>query len=402
MSLGVITCSLIFADAMGQAGGSRQARPSSGSQRPSGGSQQRPSSGSQQRPSSSQQRPSSSSQQRPSSSQRPANTQNNASRPAATNQSSRNTQTGNRANAGDNRGNADRNRSGNNTNVGSNNRGGNNTNVGNRNGNNTNVGNRGNNNTINRGGNNVNVNVNRNVAVVNNRNTVVRRNTFMVMRPPMVCCGFRVVAFRPFFFHPFVPFVWGPMWHPWGFFVATMAMTAIIVSFADADLPPVMNSSEYFVNVSGNALQLNPNMRSGPNMAYEDEAPQRNPIMADDEVYYYDEGVFYLKEEEGYTVVAGPIGALVKKLPDGFETVNLDEAGTVKNYYYGGTFYEKVSKGYKVVPPTSGAAVEKISQGAEEVTIGEIKYVKLGSTYYMPVQVNGKNMYEVVEVEEDK
>jgi hypothetical protein len=93
---------------------------------------------------------------------------------------------------------------------------------------------------------------------------------------------------------------------------------------------------------------------------------------------------------------------LVKKLPDGFETVNLDEAGTVKNYYYGGTFYEKVSKGYQVVPPTSGAAVEKISQGAEEVTIGEIKYVKLGATYYMPVQVDGKNMYEVVEVEEDK
>jgi hypothetical protein len=93
---------------------------------------------------------------------------------------------------------------------------------------------------------------------------------------------------------------------------------------------------------------------------------------------------------------------LVKTLPSGYETVVVDETSGVKNYYWGGTFYEKVSNGYKVVPPTSGTIVEHISDGGEEVKLGDITYVKLGETYYQPIQLNGKNVYEVVDVEEDK
>jgi hypothetical protein len=46
--------------------------------------------------------------------------------------------------------------------------------------------------------------------------------------------------------------------------------------------------------------------------------------------------------------------------------------------------------------------VEHISEGGEEVTLGDVKYVKFGETYFQPIQENGKNMYEVVDVEEDK
>jgi len=81
--------------------------------------------------------------------------------------------------------------------------------------------------------------------------------------------------------------------------------------------------------------------------------------------------------------------------------VTIDDKGT-KNYYYGGTFYEKTSAGYKVVAPMAGTVVEHISEGGEEVTIGDMKYVKFGETYFQPIQENGKNMYEVVDVEEDK
>ena len=110
--------------------------------------------------------------------------------------------------------------------------------------------------------------------------------------------------------------------------------------------------------------------------------------------------MYYLKGDGGYTVVAAPVGASIKTLPDGYETVSADE--TTKNYYYGGTFYEKTSKGYTVVAPTAGTIVENISDGGEEVKIGEVTYVKLGETYYQPFVQDGKNVYEVVLLEEDK
>jgi hypothetical protein len=46
--------------------------------------------------------------------------------------------------------------------------------------------------------------------------------------------------------------------------------------------------------------------------------------------------------------------------------------------------------------------VEHLAEGGEEVKMGEVTYVKLGETYYQPIQQNGKNMYEVVNVEEAK
>jgi hypothetical protein len=68
------------------------------------------------------------------------------------------------------------------------------------------------------------------------------------------------------------------------------------------------------------------------------------------------------------------------------------------HYYYGGTFYQKTSGGYTVVAPTAGAVVENLPEGAKEQKIGEVTYVKVGETYYQPIQKDGKAMYEVVDV----
>jgi hypothetical protein len=43
-----------------------------------------------------------------------------------------------------------------------------------------------------------------------------------------------------------------------------------------------------------------------------------------------------------------------------------------------------------------------LPEGGEEVKLGDVTYVKVGETYYQPIQKNGKNMYEVVDVEADK
>jgi len=113
--------------------------------------------------------------------------------------------------------------------------------------------------------------------------------------------------------------------------------------------------------------------------------------------YYYDQGVYYIKEGEGYVVVQAPPGATVKVLPKETETVVINE--TTNNYYYGGTFYEKTGDEYKVVEPMAGSVVENLPEGGEEVKVGEVTYVKIGGTYYQPIKQDGKDMYEVVDVE---
>jgi hypothetical protein len=198
----------------------------------------------------------------------------------------------------------------------------------------------------------VNINIDRDININNSHNTVVRRNNVAVYhRPPYHYGGRAYYCHHPYHYHPYHPFFWGPVWHPWGFVVATIAVTAIIVNY---------------------------------------ESQQ----------YYYDQGVYYVKSSGGYTVVAAPVGSTVTTLPPETQTVVVNE--TTNNYYYGGTYYEKSDSVYKVVAPTAGTIVENLPEGGEEVKIGEQTYVKIGETYYQPIEKDGKNMYEVVQIEEDK
>jgi len=205
-------------------------------------------------------------------------------------------------------------------------------------------------NTVNKSQNNVTINVNNNVRIRNNRNTVVRRNTVVYTRPAYRYGGYRYHAYHPYYYHPYRPYYWGPVWHPWGFFATTLAVTAIIV-----------------------------NVQSTP--------------------YHYDQGVWYAQYNGGYEAVPAPVGGIVNNIPNGAQTVY---TGTVNNYYYGGTYYKKDGSAYRVVAPTAGTLVDSLPEGGEEVTIGDVKYIKFGETYYQPVQVDGKDKYEVVLVEEDK
>ena len=218
-----------------------------------------------------------------------------------------------------------------------------------------NQGSSGNRNTnINSNNKNVNINIDnsKDIRINNSRHTTVRHNNYRpYTRPPYRYGGHRYYCHHVYVFHPYRPFYWGPYWHPWGFFVRTLAATAIIIS---------INNQQY----------------------------------------HYDQGVYYMAGNGGYTVVQAPVGATVTTLPAEHQTVVVNE--TTNNYYYGGTYYEKSDKGYTVVPPTAGTIVDSLPEGGEEVTIGEQKYVKFGETYYQPIQVDGKNKYEVVEVQDDK
>jgi hypothetical protein len=120
----------------------------------------------------------------------------------------------------------------------------------------------------------------------------------------------------------------------------------------------------------------------------------------DKEEYHYENGTYYMKTEDGFVAVQAPVGAQVPEIPKEAETVKVSE--TVNNYYYGGAFYEQNADGYIVVPATAGTIVPNLPEGGEEIKIGDQTYVQFGETYYQPIQVDGKNMYEIVEVKKEE
>lgn len=193
----------------------------------------------------------------------------------------------------------------------------------------------------------------------------------MMMRPPMMWGGWMMWSAHPFFWFAFRPMVWGPWWHPWGYPVAVLPPTAQVVNVTN--VTNVTNET----NIT--------NVTNVTNVVNE---------------FFYDNGVFYQKDDEGFVVVPGPVGVEVSSIPDNYERVTLDD-GTV-NYFWGGTFYEKSGDGYIVVPPTAGALVTNLPDGGEEVKMGDVILLAYGETHYMPVQVNGRNMYEVVYIEAEE
>jgi hypothetical protein len=149
----------------------------------------------------------------------------------------------------------------------------------------------------------------------------------------------------PYIYHPFVPFYWGPYWHPIGFFVATLTTAAIVISI-------------------------------------------------ENEQYQYDEGVYYVQSSGGYKVVPAPVGATVSSLPSGYTTVI---TGGTTFYYFGGAYYTKISTtSFKVVAPPEGATVTQLPEGSVEKEIDGKKYMVYNNTYYQPISQDGKDAYEVV------
>ncbi len=152
------------------------------------------------------------------------------------------------------------------------------------------------------------------------------------------------VPVNPYFYHPFVPYSWGPYWHPVGVVVGAIATTAIIVTVAD-------------------------------------------------HAYHYDHGEYYVQTDGGYKVVPAPVGAVVNTLPAEATKV---VAGGVKYYYYSGAFYMKqAANSYIVVTPPVGAVVDKLPEGAETRQVDGKAYVYYEGTYYQPISGNS---YEVVHI----
>ena len=151
---------------------------------------------------------------------------------------------------------------------------------------------------------------------------------------------------RPYSYHPYHPFYWGPRWHPVGFFLSSLAANAIRLSIAN-------------------------------------------------QYYYYADGCYYVPYNGGYSVVPPPVGAVVSYLPDGYETVMV---GNDYYYYYGGAFYINIGQGYQAVQAPVGAIVSQLPDGAAEQDINGESFLVYNNTYYQPISQDGQDAYEVVSV----
>jgi len=157
----------------------------------------------------------------------------------------------------------------------------------------------------------------------------------------------QVYGFHNYSYHPYHPYIWGPYWHPFGFFAATLGADALFFSLANQQ-------------------------------------------------YYYDNGVYYQPYNGGYTVVAPPVGAVVNYVPSGYQVVQ--GADGAQYYYYGGAFYIPQGGSFRVVPAPTGAIVNQIPEGAQDQQINGQDYVLYNNTYFQPISQNGQDAYEVVQV----
>jgi hypothetical protein len=112
--------------------------------------------------------------------------------------------------------------------------------------------------------------------------------------------------------------------------------------------------------------------------------------------YRYDDGVYYEPSNGGYRVVPAPFNAVISSLPPDYSTVNV---GGDNYYYYGGVFYISMADGYQVVQAPPGAIVSNLPDGCEQIQANGITYLKYNGAYFQPIQYEGQDVYEVVDME---
>jgi hypothetical protein len=167
-------------------------------------------------------------------------------------------------------------------------------------------------------------------------------------RPPVVYGGRSYYAYHRYYAHPYVAFSYGPRWHPVGFFLSALVGTAILIDL-------------------------------------------------ENQQYRYDAGVFYAPYNNGYQVVSAPPGAYVPSIPEGYQQVAV---GGQTYYYFGGAFFVLNGNQYEVVQAPAGAVVYNLPQGASPAQVDDYNYMQYNGTYYQPIQINGQDAYEVVEMED--
>jgi len=121
---------------------------------------------------------------------------------------------------------------------------------------------------------------------------------------------------------------------------------------------------------------------------------KRETIKVGETSYVYGDGTFFRRAGRSYTIVAPPVGAILKTRPKSSRTVRAKK----EVYYYRGGFFfaQRKTGGYQVVRAPMGAVVPYLPQSFDIVTVKGGKYYRFANVLYSPVMVNGEVAYKVV------
>jgi hypothetical protein len=70
--------------------------------------------------------------------------------------------------------------------------------------------------------------------------------------------------------------------------------------------------------------------------------------------------------------------------------------GNDEFYYYGGAFYVSTDQGYQVVAAPIGAVITELPVGAADQQIDGEDLLLYNNVYYQPISQDGDDAYEVV------
>ncbi len=113
-----------------------------------------------------------------------------------------------------------------------------------------------------------------------------------------------------------------------------------------------------------------------------------------DQQVYYDNGIYYVKENGHYKVIPAPTGAQVKTIPDGFTKLTLND--TVY-FYDGGVYYIQKDSKYIVVAAPVGLIIPYLpTDGVSKKQVNSKTYFVFNKDYYVEVENDGKKQYKVV------
>ena len=113
-------------------------------------------------------------------------------------------------------------------------------------------------------------------------------------------------------------------------------------------------------------------------------------ILVNNVPYYYDEGIYYRKVDDGYQEVYPPAGATIPEAPDGAIEVQAED----RTYYYaGGAFYVRQGIEFVVAAAPMGVIVPELPPDAARVALNFGVAYRFNAVYYRPVFVNGVTQY---------
>lgn len=104
---------------------------------------------------------------------------------------------------------------------------------------------------------------------------------------------------------------------------------------------------------------------------------------------------YYGYTRPGFSFGIGlPLGAFYYSLPVGYSRFYF---GGVPYYYYDNTYYIQNNEGYEVVAPPLGGTLERLPRGARLIKINGQNYYEFNGTYFSPdIDNNGHKYYVVV------